>query len=101
MVNLRVAGLTQAHKVISCMSSAFGDRQDVMHLLHRSQPTFLEARLTERMLRSVAVTNALPCSAVLAVDIQAALEHIILAAFLRAVLLTVLSVTEVWTDKVQ
>lgn len=47
------------------------------------------------MLCRIAVADAFPCSAVLAVDIVTALELVIFAAFLRAVLLTELSVTEV------
>lgn len=94
---LRVAGLTQAHEVVSCVSAAFGNGQDVVNFLYRSQPTFLEAHLTEGMLRRIAVTDAFPCSAVLAVDIGTALKLIIFAALLRAVLLTELPVTEVGT----
>lgn len=95
MVDLGVAGLTKAHKVVPCVSAAFGNGQNVVNFLHRSQPTFLETHLAERMLCRIAVTDALPRSAVLAVDIGTALELVIFAAFLRAVLLTELSFTEV------
>lgn len=94
---LRVARLAQTHEVLSCVSAAFGNGQNVVNFLHRSQPTFLETHLAEGMLRRIAVTDTLPCSAVLAVDIGTALVFIIFAAFLRAVLLTELSVTEVGT----
>lgn len=92
---LRVTGLTQAHEVVSCVSAAFGNGQDVVNFLYRSQPTFLKAHLTEGMLRRIAVTDAFPCSAVLAVNIGAALVFVVLAAFLHTVLFTKLSFTEV------
>ena len=94
-MDLRVAGLTQAHEVVPCMSAAFGNGQDVVNFLHRGQPAFLEAHLTEGMLRRIAVTDAFPCSAVLAIDIGTALVFIVFSAFLRAVLFTTLSFTEV------
>ena len=95
MVDLGVAGLTEAHQVVPCVSAAFGNGQDVVNFLYRSQPTFLEAHLTEGMLRRIAVTDAFPCSAVLAVNIGAALVFVVLAAFLHTVLFTKLSFTEV------
>lgn len=95
VVDLGVAGLTEAHQVVPCVSAAFGNGQDVVNFLYRSQPTFLEAHLTEGMLRRIAVTDAFPCSAVLAIDIGTALVFIVFSAFLRAVLFTKLSFTEV------
>lgn len=95
VVDLGVAGLTEAHQVVPCVSAAFGNGQDVVNFLYRSQPTFLEAHLTEGMLCRIAVTDAFPCSAVLAVNIGAALVFVVLAAFLHTVLFTKLSFTEV------
>lgn len=92
---LRVAGLTQAHEVLSCVSAALGNGQNVVYFLHRSQPTFLETLFTQRMLCGVTVTDALPRSAVLAIDIGAALVFVVLAAFHHTVLLTKPSFTEV------
>ena len=97
VVDLGVAGLTETHEVVPCVSAAFGNGQNVVNLLYRGQPTFLKAHLTERMLRRIAVTDAFPRSAVFAVDIGAALVFVVLAAFLHTVLLTKLSFTEVWT----
>ena len=94
---LCVAGLAQTHEILSCVSAALGNGQNVVYFLHRSQPTFLETLFAQRMLCGVTVTDALPRSAVLAVDIGTALELIIFAAFLHAVLLTELSITEVGT----
>ena len=101
MVDLRVAGLTQAHEVVPCMSAAFGNGQDVVNFLYRSQPTFFEAHLTEGMLRRIAVTDAFPRSAVLAVDVGASLVFVVLAALLYTVLLTELSITEIGTAGVR
>ena len=95
VVDLGVAGLAEAHEVVSCVSAAFGNRQYVVNFLYRSQPTFLETHLTEGMLRRIAVTDAFPRSAVLAVDVGVALIFVILAAFLHTVLFTKLSFTEV------
>ena len=47
------------------------------------------------MLRRIAVTDAFPRSAVLAVDVGASLVFVIFAALLYTVLLTELSVTEI------
>ena len=95
MVYLRVARLAQTHEVLSCVSAAFGNGQNVVNFLHRSQPTFLETHLAEGMLRRIAVTDTLPCSAVLAVDIGTALVFIVFSAFLHTVLFTELSFAEV------
>lgn len=101
MVYLRVAGLAQTHEVLSCVSAALGNGQNVVYFLHWCQPTFLETLFTQRMLCDVAVTDALPRSAVFAVDIGAALVFVVLAAFLHTVLFTKLSFTEVGTAGVR
>ena len=95
VVDLGVAGLTEAHQVVPCVSAAFGNGQNVVNFLYRGQPTFLKAHLTEGMLCRIAVTDAFPCSAVLAVNIGAALVFVVPAAFLHTVLFTKLSFTEV------
>ena len=95
MVYLRVAGLAQTHEVLSCVSAALGNGQNVVYFLHRSQPTFLETHLTEGMLRRIAVTDAFPRSAVLFIDVCAALVFIVPAALLHTVLLAKLSFTEI------
>ena len=96
-----MAGLTEAHQVVPCVSAAFGNGQNVVNFLYRGQPTFLETHLTEGMLCRIAVADAFPCSAVLAVDIGTALELVIFAAFLYTVPFTVLSVTKVGTTGVR
>ena len=47
------------------------------------------------MLRCISVPDAFPCSAVLFIDVCAALVFIVLAAFLHTVLFTKLSFTEI------
>jgi len=101
VVDLGVAGLAETHEVVPCVSAAFGNGQNVVNFLYRSQPTFLETHLTEGMLCRIAVTDAFPRSAVLAVDIGAALVFVVLAAFLHTVLFTKLSFTEVGTARVR
>jgi hypothetical protein len=94
MVDFRVAGLTETHQVVPCVCAAFGNGQDVVNFLYRSQPTFLEAHLTEGMLRRIAVPDAFPRSAVLFIDVCAALVFVIPAAFFHTVLFTELSFAE-------
>ena len=94
---LSVTGLTQAHEVVHRVRSTFRDRQDVVNLLHRSQPTFPQTYLAERMYRRVPVTDTSPRMTVLLVYVGTAFVLVILAAFFYTVLVTVLSVTEVRT----
>ena len=101
MVDLGVAGLTETHEVVPCVSAAFGNGQNMVNFLYRGQPTFLKTHLTERMFRRVSVMDAFPRSAVLAVDIGAALVSVVLAAFFHTVLLTKLSITEVGTARMR
>ena len=97
MVDFGVAGLTETHQIVTCMSAAFGNGQDVVNFLYRSHPTFFEAHLTEGMLRRISVPDAFPRSAILFIDVCAALVFIVPAALLHTVLLTELSVTEIGT----
>ena len=97
MVYPGVTGLTQAHEVVHRVCSTLRDRQDVVNLLHRSQPSFPQTHLAERMCRCVSVTDTPPRMTVLFVYVRGSLVLIILAAFFYTVLVTVLSVTEVRT----
>ena len=90
---LRVARLTQAHEVVHRVRSTLRNRQDVVNLLHRSQPTSFETHLAERMCRSVPVTDTSPRMTVLFVDVRTAFIPVILAAFFYTVLVAVLSIT--------
>ena len=97
VVYLGVAGTAKAHQVVPCMSAALRDGNDVVYLIHGSQPSFLEAHLTQRMRRSIAVTDSLPCSAVLLVYVRTAFVFVVLPAGGRFMLLAVLPVREVGT----
>lgn len=94
-MDLGVAGLTETHEVVSCVSATLGNRQDVVNFLYRGQPTFLKAHLTEGMLRRIAVTDAFPRSAVLFIDVCAALVFVVLSTFFHTVLFTKLSFTKI------
>ena len=69
------------------------NRQDVVNFLHRGKPSFLETHLAERMCRGVPVTDTSPRMPVLFTYVRGSLVPVILAAFLYAVLLTVLPIT--------
>lgn len=92
-----MTGLTQAHEVVHRVCSTLRDRQNVVNLLHRGKPSFLETHLAERMCRCVSVTDTPPRMPVLLVDVWGSLVLVILAAFFSAVLVTVLSITEIGT----
>ena len=53
VVDLGMAGTAKAHQIVPCMSAALRDGNDVVYLIHRSQPSFLQTHLTERMRRSI------------------------------------------------
>ena len=97
MVYLVVAGSAQTHEVVIGVSAALGHGQYVMHLFSRSHPSFGIAPLTVGVGCVVPVTDALPGTTVLAVDIRRAFILIIFLPCLFAVLLTVLPVCEVGT----
>ena len=69
----------------------------MMDLLHRSQPSFLQTQLTQRMRRSIAVTDAFPGSAVLLIYVRTAFVFVVLPAGGCFVFLAILTVREVWT----
>jgi len=97
VVDLGVAGTAKAHQIVSRMSAALRDGNDVVYLIHRSQPSFLETHLAERMRRSVAVTDTFPGSAVLLVYVRTAFVFVVLSAGGCFMLLAVLAVREVRT----
>ena len=90
---LGVARLTQAHEVVHRVRSTLRDRQDVVNLLHWSQPTSFETHLAERMSRCVPVTDTSPRMTVFFIDVRGTLIPVILAAFFHTMFLTVLSIT--------
>ena len=97
MVYLGVTGLAQAHEVVHRVRSTLRDRQDVVNLLYWGKPSCLKTHLAERMSRRVPVTDTSPRMAVLLVYVRGTLVLVILTAFFYAVLVAVLSITEVRT----
>ena len=60
----RVTSLAQAHKVIIIVCSTAGQRNDVVNLLGRCKPAFLQAHLAKRMICNMPVTDSFPRSSV-------------------------------------
>ena len=100
MMNLRMAGLTEGHQITSVMRPALTDRKDVVNLLHRSESAFLKTHLAQRVCRSIAVTDAFPCSAVFTVYIRGAFIFVILPALLFTVFLAKLSIGEIGAARI-
>lgn len=96
-----VAGLAQAHKILPCVRAALTDRDNVMDLLDRREPAFLEAHLTKWMLCDVTVANAFPCPSVLLVYVGGAFVFIVGLPCHFAVPLTVLTVCEFGTSGIR
>lgn len=92
-----VTALAEAHKVASCMGTSLRDRFDVMNLLDRGEFSFFQTHLAQRMLRSVAVTDTLPCSAVGFVYVWVTLVLVVTFPFHLPVFLAILSVRQVGT----
>lgn len=63
-----VTGFAQRNEVLLTVRTAFGQRSLVMDLFSRNQLTVLLTQLTQRMNRSVPVTDAFPRSAVSSSD---------------------------------
>lgn len=97
VVYFRVTRLAQGHEVVSCVSTTLRNRFYMMHLLNRGESAFLEALLTQRMLRSIAVTDAFPRSAVLFVDVGVTLVSVVLLSRLFPMCFTILTVCKVGT----
>ena len=68
-----------------------------MYFLCRNKSAFLLALLADRMLADVSVTNTLPRTAILLVDVGSTLVLVVLLSCNGFVLLTVLSIRQVGT----
>ena len=99
-MNLGVAGLTKRHEVAFAMIAALGDGEDMVYLLHGSQPSFLKAPLTQRMRRSVTVADSFPGSAVLLVRVGTACVFVVLLYGKSLMLFAVLTAlnSQSWTS---
>lgn len=77
------------------MRPALREGNNVMDFLYRSQPSFLQTHLTQRMRRSIAVADSFPSSAVLLVAVGGTSVPVVLSAGGSFMLLTVLPIREV------
>ncbi len=73
------------------MIAALRNGEDMVYLLHGSQPSFLKAPLTQGMRRSIAVADSLPGSAVLLVRVGTACVFVVLLHGKLLMLLAVLT----------
>lgn len=73
------------------MLSSTGDGHDVMHLLHGSEPSFSQTPFADGMALGIAVTDALPCPAILLVVVRGAGVLVILSCYELLVFLAVLT----------
>ena len=92
-----MARFAKSNQIFSCVCTTFRKRDAMVDFLSRNKQTFLLAQLTQRMRRSIAVTDSLPCSAVLLVYVRTAFVFVVLPAGGRFMLLAVLPVREVGT----
>ena len=99
-MNSRMTRSTQRNQIASVVCSSFSQRLDVMDLLHRNQLSFLVAPLTEGMLRSIAVTNPFPCSAVTFLCVRVSAVSFVLLVDEFFVFLTVTPVGQFLTARV-
>jgi len=63
-----VTGFTQCNEVLLAVRTAFGQRNLVVYLFGRDRLAVLLTQLTQRMSRSVAITDTFPRSAVPSAD---------------------------------
>ena len=97
MVDLGMAGTTQAHQILSCVSAALGNGLFVMNFFCRNKPAVLLAHLAERMLTDVSVTDSFPGTAVLLVDVRGTLVLVVLPAGNGCVVFAILSICQLGT----
>ena len=78
-MDLRVTRLAQRDQIAPVVCATFTQRQLMMNLLGRNQYSTGITLLTEGMLRSILVTNSLPCSAISALGILISAVLLVLA----------------------
>ena len=96
-MDLAMAGLAQCNEVIPCMGTAFSQRLAVVNFFSLYKPTFFEAHLTQGMLTHIAVTDALPCTAIASPGIRVAVILLIALGFLLCVFLAEPAVSQLGT----
>lgn len=95
VMQLCVAGLAEGHQIVIPMRPTLREGDNVMDFLHRSQPSFLQTHLTQRMSRSIAVADSFPSPAILFVAVRRASVLVVPFPGNSFMLLTVLPVREV------
>ena len=92
-----VTGFTQSDEVIFIMRTAFGQRNLVVYLFGRDQLSVLLTQLTQRMSRSVPVTDAFPRSAVPSADSGITVVFFVTFCFFLGVFFTEPTVGQLWS----
>lgn len=86
-MDLAMARLAQCNEVVPCMGAALSQRRAVVDFFCLHKLTFFEAHLTQRMLTHIAVTDALPCTAIASPGVRVAVILLIAFGFLLLVFL--------------
>jgi len=87
---LVVAGAAETHEVLPLVCPALGYGQNMVYLIHRGEPSFLDTHFAQRIISDIPVADSLPCSAVGLVHIGGAVVFIIKVSLPLCVLGTVL-----------
>ena len=87
-----MARLAQGHEITVAVVAASADRQDMMYLLHGSDPAFFETHLAQWMCFCVPRADPVPCPAVLFIVLGGPLISVVKLSRLRSVPITILSV---------
>jgi hypothetical protein len=74
---LVVAGAAEAHEVLPLMCPALGYGQNMVYLIYRGEPSFLDTQLAQRIIADISVADLLPRSAVGFVHLGGAVVFII------------------------
>ena len=100
MVYFVMSALAKAHQIASVMSTALGDGNLMMYLLHRNNDALLKTLLAEGMRLNIAVTNPFPYSAVLFMHRRITTVLLVVLLHQFAVLFAISAVRQVWTSGV-
>jgi hypothetical protein len=69
---LVVTGSAERHEIVWCAPAPLGHGQDVMYLVNRCQPFFLETHLAQRMLFYIFISYSFPASPVGLIEVGTA-----------------------------
>jgi hypothetical protein len=74
--------------------------ENVVYLLHRSNPSFLKTSFAQRMLLSVTVTDTFPCPTVFLVYVSRTHILVVLALYQLFMFITILTVRQPWASRI-